>query len=312
MYELARPPAGANPQDHSEPMIRHCFAFALAVAVSVSPQTGGGASSVPGACPPPSARLPVTPAVALPAARLTVARCVQRDLDGGRWADAETRLVTARQAAQTLPGSERLPWRALVLRFEAALRVDVGPWPALVEVVLQDEDALPWVGPLVRGVAAARGSWARQDAALHARGRAEAVRLQRLAADAGPVSEAERARLLVQAALAGAQYERDEMQLLLEAAHELEGRLWTGDRLQAPVVLARELEADLLLLTDRYAEAGQRYRELLEQWPRRVQGRLGLAAAYRRLGHAREATETLSQARALWASADPVALARIE
>ena len=144
------------------------------------------------------------------------------------------------------------------------------------------------------------------------RARAELVRLDRLARTAGPLSEAELARLLVQGAIAGAQYERDEMQLLLEAAHDLEMRLLAGDELRAPVVLAAELEADLLRVTDRYAAASERYRDLLVEWPRRVQSRIGLADAYRRLGFAREAEETLAQARALWASADAEAKAQIK
>jgi len=293
-------------------MSRRCLALALAAGVSVSAAAGDQPRWAPNACPPPSARLQVTPPAALSEARLTLARCVQRDLDQGRWTDAEVRLSSARRAVPMVPGGERRPWLALVVGLDAARRVDVGPWSALVGVVLADQEALPWVGPLVRGVASARSSWDRQDADLHARGRVEADRLQRLSAAAGPLSEAERARLLVQAALAGAQYERDEMGLLLEAAHDLEVRLLSGDELRVPVVLARELEADLLLITDRYAAAGQRYRDLLVQWPYRVQGRIGLAAAYRRLGHAREEEETLAQARALWASADAEALARIE
>ena len=84
-----------------------------------------------------------------------------------------------------------------------------------------------------------------------------------------------------------------------------------GDALRVPVVLAWEVEADLLRVTDRYAAASERYRDLLVEWPRRVQARIGLADAYRRLGYAREADETLAQARALWVGADPEALALI-
>ena len=160
-----------------------------------------------------------------------------------------------------------VPWQALVARLDATRQVDGGQWTALIDAVIPHEEALPWVGPLVRGVAAARASWSRQDTALQARARAELVRLDRLARTAGALSDAELARLLVQGAIAGAQYERDEMQLLLEAAHDLEMRLVAGDELQVPVVLATELEADLLRLTDRYAAASERYRDLLVEWP---------------------------------------------
>lgn len=250
-----------------------------------------------------------TPASLLPAARLTLARCVQRDLEEGRWRDADARLATARRAGALLRDADRRAWLGLVIRLEATRHVDAGQWPTVMSLVLPNEDVLPWVGPLVRGVAAARASWALQDAALQSRARTELVRLEALARLAGPLSAEEHARLLVQGAIAGAQYERDEMQLLLDAAHDLELRLMSGDELQSPVVLAWELEADLLRVTDRYAAASERYRDLLVEWPRRVQSRIALAGAYRRLGFAREADETLAQARTLWSAADPDAQA---
>jgi hypothetical protein len=270
------------------------------------------AAHVESSCPAPDAPPRVVPVSDVTVARLTLARCVQADLDGGRWRDAAERLDRARQAAALLREADRLPWQVLVVRLEATRHVDAGQWTALVDVVIPQEDVVPWVGPLVRGVAAARSSWALQDASLQRRARAELVQLERLARTAGTQSEAERARLMVQGAIAGAQYERDEMQLLLEAAHDLETRLQTGDELRPPVVLAVELEADLLRITDRYAAASQRYRDLLTQWPRRVQSRIGLAGAYRRLGFIREADETLAQARDLWASADAEAKAQIK
>ena len=100
-----------------------------------------------------------------------------------------------------------------------------------------------------------------------ARARAELVQLDRLASGTGPLGEEERARLIVQGAIAGAQYERDEMQLLLGAAHDLEVRLIAGDPSRAPVALAGEVEADFLRITDRYAAASERYRDVLAEHP---------------------------------------------
>lgn len=268
---------------------------------------GAASPTVTAGCAHADAEPRVTPAAMLPSARLTLARCVRRDLDEGRWREADARLATARRAGALLRDVDRLAWWALVVRLEATRQVDTGQWPTVMGMVLPNEDVLPWVGPLVRGVAAARASWAQQDAALQARARTELVRLDALARQAGPLSAEEHARLLVQGAMAGAQYERDEMQLLLDAAHDLELRLMSGDQLQSPVVLAWELEADLLRLTDRYAAASERYRDLLVEWPRRVQSRIALSEAYRRLGFVREADETLAQARALWVDADPEA-----
>ena len=64
-------------------------------------------------------------------------------------------------------------------------------------------------------------------------------------------------------------------------------------------------------MTDRYQAASERYRALLVQWPHRVQSRIGLSHAYRTLGFAREADETLAQARTLWSGADADALASV-
>lgn len=272
---------------------------------------GGPAARIESSCPAPDAPPRVLPVSDLAVARLTLARCVQADLDGGRWSAAAARLTAAQEAAALLPPSERGEWERLVVRWQAHRLADGGQWTTLARETLPLEYRLPWVGPLLRGVAAARASWAQQDPALQARAREELVRLTQLARTAGPVSEEERARLMVQGAMAGAQYERDEMQLLLDAAHGLERRLLAGDELRAPVLLAREVEADLLRVTDRYAAASERYRDLLVETPRRVQARIGLADAYRRLGFAKEADETLAQARALWSEADADARASI-
>jgi hypothetical protein len=266
----------------------------------------------PTACAEPRAVPDVVTAASRDAAGLVLARCVRVDIEAGRWRDADARLEAARGAAALVATSARGTWLAEVARLEALRRVDTGDWGALVDLVLPDEATLPWLGPLVRGVAAARASWAAQDGGLQARARAELGRLETLAAAAGPISEAERARLVVQGAMAGAQYERDEMQLLLDAAHDLEQRLYAPDDPRSPVVLAWEVEADLLRLTDRYAAASERYLDLVVEWPRRVQTRVGLAAAYRRLGYAAQADETLAQARALWAEADAEAQALVK
>ena len=267
------------------------------------------ATHIESPCPVPEASRRV---LDLAVAGLTLARCVQADLDAGRWSTAAARLAAAQEAAVLLSPADRAEWERLIVRWQATRLADGGQWATLATETLPLEYRLPWVGPLIRGVAAARASWARQDSALQARAREELARLTQLSRAAGSVSEEERARLMVQGAMAGAQYERDEMQFLLEAAHDLETRLLAHDELRVPVVLALELEADLLRITGRYAAASQRYRDLLVERPRRVQSRIGLADAYRRLGFTREADETLAQARELWASADADAKAQIK
>lgn len=288
--------------------VRHPYALLIALFVALL----AAVDVVGQSCPAPGTVPVVTPVSMLDVARLTLVRCTLADLDRGRWRDAERRLASAAAVSITIEARRQREWQALVARLEARRRVDGQQWASLVADVVPFEDALSWVGPLVRGVAAARSSWAQQDAALQAVARRELDRLAALAGAAGALSEAEQARLLVQGAMAGAQYERDEMQLLLDAAHDLQQRLTSGDELRPPVMLARELDADLLRTTDRYAAASERYREVLAESPGRVQSRLGLADAYRRLGYQREADETLAQARTLWADADPEALSLLK
>lgn len=284
-----------------------CVLVGLCAALLVATVDVAGQS-----CPPPETVPRVTPASMLDVARLTLVRCTLADLDRGRWRDAERRLAAAAAVSITIDVRRQAEWQALVARLEARRRIDGQQWTSLVSDVVPFEEVLPWVGPLVRGVAAARASWAQQDGALQSVARRELDRLAAVARAAGGVSEAEQARLLVQGAMAGAQYERDEMQLVLDAAHELQLRLTSGDELRPPVLQARELEADLLRATDRYAAASDRYRAVLVDAPGRVQSRLGLAEAYRRLGYRREAEETLAQARTLWADADPEALSLLK
>ncbi len=282
----------------------------LAVALAVW-LTAGQAGSAGAVCPP-AADAPALSRAMLPAALVTLARCAGADLDGGRWRNVDQRLAAASRASVVIADdAARITWQALVARIAARRAVDAGQWPASATLVLPHERALPWAGPLVRGLSSARAAWAQQDAALVSQARRELTRLEGLARDAGPVSDAEQARLIVQGAIAGAQYERDEMQLLMEAARDLAARLDNGDELRPAVVLPREQQADLLRVTDRYAAAAELYRQILAARPRRVQSRIGLAHAYRRLGYARESAVALDQARALWAGADPDALALV-
>jgi len=233
-------------------------------------------------------------------------RCVQVDLDAGRWRVAGRRLDQARRAhdAQVVTQRSRdLP--AQLARLAATRAMDAGAWSALASAPVGVDPLLPWLAPLVRGVASARAGWGSQDATLLDQARQALRTLEGLARAAGPVSEPERARLIVQGAIAGAQYEREDMQLLLSAADELERRLDPADGRWVPVVIAQELEADLLRITDRYAAAGDRYRAVIARRPHRVQSWIGLADAYRRLGDVAEATIAADQARALWKDADP-------
>ncbi len=285
--------------------------FGMLLCLSAAWAAAAAGAQVPAACPPASEVPRLAPRSAVAGAGRLLSGCVVRDLEAGRWLAARQRLEQAQRGAIVLDGAERQAWDARIARLDASRRIDTGQWAALADEVVASEHALPWVGPLVRGVAAARAAWAAQDPVLLARARDRLADLEALALRAGPVSDEERARLLVQGAIAGSQYEREEMQLLLAAAHDLEVRLASDDESRAPVVSARELEADLLLVTDRYQAASERYRELLQDSPRRVQARIGLADAYRRLGHAKEADETLAQARALWADADPDVRARL-
>lgn len=268
-----------------------------------------GQARVAAPCPSEASAHVKAPQSAPPSMPERVARCTLADLEAGRWHAARRRLAQARRASAALPPDVRRELATLTVRLDATLLLDSAVPEQLARIPVAGEAALPWVGLLVRGVASARAAWATQDEPLLQHARDQLTRLEALARAAGPLSDEERARLLVQGAIAGAQYEREDMQLLLDAAHALEQRLDAGDGRWVPIVLARELEADLLRITDRYTAAIDRYRAVIARRPRRVQCWIGLALAYRRLGAVGEAEAAAAQARALWADADPEARA---
>ena len=235
----------------------------------------------------------------LPSARLTLLRCVRADLRVGAWDAVDTRLAAARRSGATLARPDLSAWRALVDRLSATRVIDARAWDdaAVLAVAISDESA--WLRMMVNAIAEARRAWRSQDREAFGRVVRVADELRVLADDRQDV-EIRRAALLVQAAAAGGQYEREEMQLLLEDAHRTEVALRDAfGELHVPVVLAAELEADLWLQTDRYARAADAYRAVIAEHPGRVQSWLGLAAAYRRLGHVREADIAEAQAREL-------------
>jgi tetratricopeptide (TPR) repeat protein len=251
--------------------------------------------SVLAGCPAPDVAPTLRGAPDLPAARLTLLRCVRADLRVGEWDAADARLSAARRTGATLAASDAAAWRDLVDRLTGTRVIDARAWdeaPSLTSTMSQGS----WLGTMVTAIAEARRAWGMQDANAFARVLAVAEDLQAQAV-ARRDQEITRAAQLVQAAAAGGQYERDEMQLLLEQAYRTEVALHDAlGELYVPVVLAAELEADLWLQTDRYARAAEVYRAVIADYPDRVQSWLGLADAYRRLGHLAEADVAEAQA----------------
>jgi tetratricopeptide (TPR) repeat protein len=229
----------------------------------------------------------------------TLVSCARFELDTRRRTHLETRLSSARAAAAALPLPDAERWTDVVLRLEAARQLDTGEWDRMQEMPSAAFDAVPWLLDLVTGVAAARAGWARQDDNAFGRAAMAARRLEGRGRASGD-QEVLRAWMLVQASIAGGQYERDEMHLLLEEADRLEQTLAAafGD-VFVPVLLARELEADLWLQTDRYLRAAAIYREVLQRHPFRVHSWRGLAAACRRLDLADEARAAEAEAERL-------------
>jgi hypothetical protein len=234
-----------------------------------------------------------------PPARLTLVRCVRGDLRLGRWRDVDQRLESARRALPAMVPSARPTWQGLVDRLTATRIVDARAWSQADVLAAPLAGTSPWLHSLVTALAEARTAWATQDAATFGR----VLRVAQALRSRGRASnddEVNRAGLLVQAAVAGGQYERDEMQLLLEDAVRLEAGLEAAEgELFVPVVLARELEADLWLQTNRYLQAAEVYRAVIARHPSRVQSWRGLADAYRRLGHVAEADVAEAQTRRL-------------
>jgi hypothetical protein len=224
-------------------------------------------------------------------------RCVLQELDTLQVGAAEQRLASAHAAGAALAGPHADAWKGLVARLRATHLVDQRDWTALLLVDAASVQGLPWAVELLQGLGHARAAWARQDPVLFARAAQSARTLEemgRMAADA----EILRAWMLVQAAIAGGQYERDEMRLLLEEAAHLEGTLSDAfGETFVPIVLARELEADLLLQTDRYVMAAESYRAVLARRPDRVHSWLGLAEACRREGLEAQAAAAAAEAR---------------
>ena len=216
----------------------------------------------------------------------------------GEWDVADARLSAARQSGAMLAAPDAAAWRDLVDRLTGTRVLDARAWDEASSLTASMSDS-GWVRSTVNAIAEARRAWATQDAAAFARVLQVADDLQ-ARAEAQPDREIARAAQLVQAAAAGGQYERDEMQLLLGEAHRTEVALREAlGELYVPVVIAAELEADLWLQTDRYVRAAEVYRAVIAEHPARVQSWLGLADAYRRLGHAREADVAETQARAI-------------
>jgi tetratricopeptide (TPR) repeat protein len=232
-------------------------------------------------------------------ARLTLVRCVRTDLRAGRWREVDLRLESARRAVLAMIPPERPTWQGLVNRLTATRIVDARAWAQADVLAAPMAATSPELHAMITALAEARIAWGTQDAAAFARLLRVAQTLRNSGRAAGD-DEVSRAGLLVQAAVAGGQYERDEMQLLVEDARRLELTLAaTAGELFVPIVLARELEADLWLQTDRYLQAAEAYRAVIADHPARVQSWLGLAQAYRRLGHAAEAAVAEAEARRL-------------
>lgn len=255
--------------------------------------------SVLAGCPPADVAPALHRAADLPDARLTLLRCVRADLRAGAWDAVDTRLTAARRSGATLGRADLTAWRDLLDRLAATRIIDARAWDDAAVLAVSISDGSAWLRTMVNAIAEARRAWRTQDREAFARVMRTADDLRVLADDRQDL-EIGRAALIVQATAAGGQYEREEMQLLLEDAHRTEvvWRQALGE-LHVPVVLAAELEADLWLQTDRYARAAEVYRAVIAEHPGRVQSWLGLASAYRRLGHVQEAAVAETQARTL-------------
>jgi len=240
----------------------------------------------------------VVSAATLPDAAHELRACVRSLLQQGAWEDVD-RLLAAARAGAPADAALAATWLGLVDRLSATRVVDARAWARTAEVVPAMQAHTPWLATMVEGLAMARQAWATQDAGAFSRALQAARTLAQRGAAADDL-EITRAARIVQAAVAGGQYERDEMQLLLDEARATEQALHAtlGDA-YLPVVIARELEADLWLQTDRFAAAAAAYRDVIAAHPGRVQPWLGLAEAYRRLGHAREAAQCLDGAKAI-------------
>jgi hypothetical protein len=163
---------------------------------------------------------------------------------------------------------------------EAGLALERRDWASAMrvnpEACMGELNGVPWYA---RGMAGARATGRSENLAALPAAREALTRLDAIAREAGPFSEAELRRVAVAAAIAASQDERDELRVLLTHAVGLADR-WS--RRCGAVI--HELAGDLWLQVDRFVDARASYNAALVGASKMARSRAGFARAAARLG----------------------------
>jgi hypothetical protein len=160
-----------------------------------------------------------------------------------------------------------------------------------------------WLMSFTTGLRAALDAWPAGRPDLMARAREAMKQLQSsYAATQDP--EIELARVLVEASLAASLDEHHTLEVLMAHAADLEGRLTRTRRGFWPIVVARELAAELWLRSYRDSDAIREARAALAAFPNRAGASLVLGRAAARLKHADEAASAYARVLEIRKAAD--------
>lgn len=184
---------------------------------------------------------------------------------------------------------------------------------------LADRAALPlaaaaadaWPAVFAGGLDAAIRAWPGGDAARIAEARAAIARLD-ASPDAGRRAELAWARTLIEAAIAASQDEHPQMGLLFAHAAGLEAHAIAAGEMSLPLILSRELAAELWLRTYRYDDARREARAVLAASPHRISPYVVLARASTRVDDGAGAADAWRTVLALREKADANDSLRIE
>jgi tetratricopeptide (TPR) repeat protein len=223
--------------------------------------------------------------------------------DGGRLLESIGKALAEGASSSDVDGiraRHRAAFTRMWSRWIVLARSDPAP-PSMPEALSTAETS--WLMSFTTGLRAALDAWPAGRPDLMARAREAMKQLQSsYAATQDP--EIELARVLVEASLAASLDEHHTLEVLMAHAADLEGRLTRTRRGFWPIVVARELAAELWLRSYRDSDAIREARAALAAFPNRAGASLVLGRAAARLKHADEAASAYARVLEIRKAAD--------